>query len=68
MERRISAYQPHWTDNHKTVHDGERGAWNWYEITWPSREFQGRGRTLALAACASFLRALQARQETSEDE
>lgn len=34
---------------------------------WP-RKHEAAGRTLALAACSSFLRALQAQQETSEDE
>jgi len=58
IERVVGGRQPGWTYNCKAAYDG-RGSYNWFEITWPSTECQGRGRTMALAACASLLRAVQ---------
>ena len=58
IERVMGGRQPGWTYNCRAAYDG-RGSYNWFEITWPSTECQGRGRTIALAACASLLRAVQ---------
>lgn len=59
VEWKMGREHPHWTHNHKSVHSGQHGAYHLFEITWPSHEAQGRGRTLALSACAALLRALQ---------
>lgn len=56
--RLVSSRHPGWTYNCQAVF-GSRGPWVRFEITWPSTESQGRGTTLARAASAALLRAIE---------
>lgn len=59
VERRISERHPGWTWNMKAVYGSGHGPYFWAEITWPSHECPGRGRTPALAMLAAGLRGIR---------
>ena len=65
VEQQMAIEWPQYEVNARMIRSGDEW-FHYWEITVPSREFQGRSKTPALALLQCLLRALQSQQENSE--